>query len=546
MAYIRGTLDLQDVYNKTGVIDKLKSNNLNTSSRYTLLNSEYSTNSSQTTGITNVYSPTSTKNSATGSFTSSTVTTDNSFPFSQYDIILITGANFEDNNGLFEVQSYSAGTITINTSPLEDFSKNAFTPDPTISPNCFVTKVNISVVRTGQDGKWELSSGNNTTVSGLAYTDILSSNFELNLGGDFTTIGGDITITVTGPTDITFPESGTLLSSETGQLLWKDPVKVATTDALNDNASISGSITYNSTGGTSLRGQITGTLSVSDTFTIDGVTLSSADNGERILLKNEEDTVTSPDGARNGIWTVTISGTNLTLDRAVDFDEDAEVTRNVSVFASEGAQNSDFGFTLTNDGSSIIVGGVSGSPLSFKQVAGEVSGGDGISVNSGSISTDLKTNGGLVIESEQLAVDLGASNITGTLSVSDGGTGATTLASNEILIGNGTSAVTTSTLLNLVNSLSVITINSDYTVLSTDYAIFVNTSTATGNVTITLPAASSGRHIKIADSGGNAITNKIIIDGNGTEEINGALTYTINGNYNSAALLSDGSNWFII
>lgn len=42
------------------------------------------------------------------------------------------------------------------------------------------------------------------------------------------------------------------------------------------------------------------------------------------------------------------------------------------------------------------------------------------------IDTDLKANGGVVIESTELAVDLGASSITGTLAVGDGGTGATT------------------------------------------------------------------------------------------------------------------------
>ena len=41
------------------------------------------------------------------------------------------------------------------------------------------------------------------------------------------------------------------------------------------------------------------------------------------------------------------------------------------------------------------------------------------------MSVDLKSNGGLVIESTEIAVDLAASSITGTLAISDGGTGAT-------------------------------------------------------------------------------------------------------------------------
>ena len=48
-----------------------------------------------------------------------------------------------------------------------------------------------------------------------------------------------------------------------------------------------------------------------------------------------------------------------------------------------------------------------------------------------------------MIESAKLAVDLGASSITGTLAVGDGGSGATTLTG--ILKGNGTSAFTVAT-----------------------------------------------------------------------------------------------------
>jgi hypothetical protein len=65
---------------------------------------------------------------------------------------------------------------------------------------------------------------------------------------------------------------------------------------------------------------------------------------------------------------------------------------------------------------------------------GTVTGGDGIAstgATSGegithTLSVDRKANGGLVIENNQLAVNLGASAITGTLAVSDGGTGTTT------------------------------------------------------------------------------------------------------------------------
>jgi hypothetical protein len=87
--------------------------------------------------------------------------------------------------------------------------------------------------------------------------------------------------------------------------------------------------------------------------------------------------------------------------------------------------------TITNGNGSITI------------AASSVTAGDGIDVSGQEVSLDLKANGGLVIESTELAVDLGASSITGTLAVADGGSGATTLTG--ILKGNGTSAFTAAT-----------------------------------------------------------------------------------------------------
>jgi hypothetical protein len=61
--------------------------------------------------------------------------------------------------------------------------------------------------------------------------------------------------------------------------------------------------------------------------------------------------------------------------------------------------------------------------------------GDGLDLAGTSFSVDLKANGGLVIESTELAVDLGASSITGTLAVADGGTGATDQATARTNLG---------------------------------------------------------------------------------------------------------------
>ena len=61
--------------------------------------------------------------------------------------------------------------------------------------------------------------------------------------------------------------------------------------------------------------------------------------------------------------------------------------------------------------------------------------GDGLDLTSTTFSLDLKANGGLVIESTEVGVDLGASSITGTLAVGDGGTGATTASGARTALG---------------------------------------------------------------------------------------------------------------
>ena len=97
--------------------------------------------------------------------------------------------------------------------------------------------------------------------------------------------------------------------------------------------------------------------------------------------------------------------------------------------------------TLTA-GSNITITEGSGS-ITIAAAAAAVAAGDGIDVSGSTVSVDLKANGGCVIESTELAIDLGASSITGTLAVADGGSGATTLTG--ILKGNGTSAFTAAT-----------------------------------------------------------------------------------------------------
>ena len=75
----------------------------------------------------------------------------------------------------------------------------------------------------------------------------------------------------------------------------------------------------------------------------------------------------------------------------------------------------------------------------------------------------------------------------------------------------------------------------------------VQTCDCTSNaITINLPAASGATdklfRIKKTDSSANAVT----IDGNASETIDGALTFTIPIQYMSVDIICNGSNWFIL
>lgn len=164
----------------------------------------------------------------------------------------------------------------------------------------------------------------------------------------------------------------------------------------------------------------TANITLSGTQTIDGVAVSA---DERVLVKNQST------GSENGIYDCK-SGS---WSRSSDFDANSEVTSGAFVFVEQGTVAADQGFVLTTDGS-ITVGTTS---LSFTQFsgAGAITAGDGLQKSGSTISADLKANGGLVIESAELALKLDASSITGTLAVSDGGTGGTSASAARTNLG---------------------------------------------------------------------------------------------------------------
>ncbi len=162
-------------------------------------------------------------------------------------------------------------------------------------------------------------------------------------------------------------------------------------------------------------------ITLSGIKTIDGITLS-ADN--RVLVKDQST------ASQNGIYLVKSGASWVrTDDLATGSDASGAFT-----FIEQGSTYSDVGFVCSSDKGSAVVGTNNLAFTQFSGVAG-VTAGNGIDKSGNEISLDLKANGGCVIESTELAVDLSASSITGTLAIGDGGTGATSASAARTALG---------------------------------------------------------------------------------------------------------------
>jgi hypothetical protein len=83
----------------------------------------------------------------------------------------------------------------------------------------------------------------------------------------------------------------------------------------------------------------------------------------------------------------------------------------------------------------------------------------------------------------------------------------------------------------------------NYTVLSSDQRIYVDSSG--GIFTITLESSpTTNREVEIIDSVGGCASNNITVDGNG-KNIIGSSNYTVNQNYESITLVYNGTQWIL-
>tara|TARA_Y100000356_G_scaffold65119_1_gene53376 strand:+ start:17300 stop:19048 length:1749 start_codon:yes stop_codon:yes gene_type:complete len=245
----------------------------------------------------------------------------------------------------------------------------------------------------------------------------------------------------------------------------------------------------------------TANITLSGTQTIDGVSVSADD---RVLVKNQST------ASQNGIYDCK-SGSWA---RSSDFDENAEVTSGAFVFVEQGTVGADQGFVLTTDGS-ITVGSTS---LSFTQFsgAGSITAGDGLQKSGSTLSADLKANGGLVIESSELALKLDASSITGTLAVSDGGTGATSASAARTALGLAIGSDVQAYDAQLADVAGLSTTDGGFIVGDGSNFVVESGSTARASLGLTIGTDVQAYDAQLADVAGLSVTDGGFIVGNGS------------------------------
>jgi len=299
-----------------------------------------------------------------------------------------------------------------------------------------------------------------TTVSAGSYGSSSSvATFTVNAQGQLTAAASTPinAIALTTGTISTAPSNGTdiankdYVDSVAQGLNFHAACNYATTTSNNYT------VTYNN--GTSGVGATLTNAGALAAFSVDGVTMTSGNIGNRILIKNQTN------GAYNGVYTLTTVGSGSVawvLTRATDYDSSGSGTNEIDagdfmyVLSGNTLANTSWVQQTTlpiTVGTTALVFLQFGAQISYTAGTGLTLASNQFSITNtavtansyGSASTvptyTVNAQGQLTAASNtSIAIDTAAIT-SGTLGVARGGTGAATLTANGVLYGNGTSAI---------------------------------------------------------------------------------------------------------
>jgi hypothetical protein len=248
----------------------------------------------------------------------------------------------------------------------------------------------------------------------------------------------------------------------------QDVASKAYVDAVKTGLDIKDSCTVATTADDTGLTYANGTAGVGATLTNDGNEVYAVDGvnltlNMRVLVKDQ-----SP-ASENGIYYVSTAGAGgatLVLTRALDANQPAELTGGSFTFVEQGTTQAENGYVFTHDGEPTFGAGNTALTVAQFSGAGQVIAGAGLTKSGNTIdavgSTTILANadtlevrstgtGGQILRSTGTAsqaavwgqVDLADSDaVTGISAIANGGTGASSLTANRMLMSNGTSAIT--------------------------------------------------------------------------------------------------------
>jgi len=306
------------------------------------------------------------------------------------------------------------------------------------------------------------SVGGTGTVNGISLSGTVTSSGNLTLGGALTGVNLSTQVTGTLPVanggagQTSYTDGQLLIGNSTGNTLAKATLTAGTGIAITNG---SGSITIEATGGgsgtvTSVAATVPAFLNITGSPITTSGTLAIDYSGTALPIANGGTSATTANGAVNALLPLQtgnsgkVLGTDGTDTSWVAVGGSGTVTSvaaTVPAFLSvsgspitaSGTLAFDYSGTalpIANGGTSATTRQAAIDALAGAVTSGQYLRGDGANVAMSAIqAADVPT-----LNQDTTGT---AANVTGTVAVANGGTGAATLAANNVILGNGTSAV---------------------------------------------------------------------------------------------------------
>jgi hypothetical protein len=354
----------------------------------------------------------------------------------------LSGGSIVGSTGITATYDDGAGTTTLTTTDVPNSALTNSSISVTDGTNSTAISLGGTVTVSATANETTISESGGTitvglpsTVSGLTGVSAtnLTGTLQTAAQTNVTSLGSLNGLTIASTQTISMGSNRvTNVANPTGD---QDAATKSYVDAVKTGLDVKDSVRVASIGPLPL------VTAFSEGQVVDGVTLVL---GDRILIKGQTT------GSENGIYTVNAAG--VAPSRSTDMDSDAEVSGGLFTFVEEGTVNVDSGWVVTTNGTITL----DTTALTFAQFsgAGQITAGAALTKTGNTLDV-VVDNSSIEVTTDKLNVKAGgitnamlagsidiASKVTGVLSVVNGGTGASSLTANRLMMANGTGALT--------------------------------------------------------------------------------------------------------